>query len=266
MLLACVGLAVAASGAHEMESPALRMSVFAATTSGVFVVLALGFAGMRPLPPGARAGRLGLGPGILDGRALAALALGTIALSHALDAAIHLSGAAEVGALAELDAALRGMTPAELPVALVCLALAPGLAEELFFRGLVQRAVVARLGAGPTATALAIGTAAVLFALAHFDPVHSPGALILGVYLGVAAWLSGSTRAAMLCHVLNNGVAVLGGYLGAEIGLGEHAAVTFAAGILVAAACLRPAWRGRWRPPAGPTPNPLQTQSRSTDP
>jgi membrane protease YdiL (CAAX protease family) len=266
MLLACVALAVAANRALAIASPALQISIVSAATAGVFAVLAVSFAGLEPLPPGMRARRLGLGRSVLDRRSLAALALGTVALSHAVDAAIHLVGATDIGTLAELDHVLANMTAAELPLALAGLALAPGLAEELFFRGLVQRGIAARLGPGLAATALAVGTAALFFALAHFDPVQSPGALALGVYLGVVAWLAGSTRAAMLCHVLNNAVAVMGAYLGAEIGLGEHAPVTLALGTGVAAAALLPAWRSRQRLPEAPPPNPLQMGPRSADP
>ena len=266
LFLACVALVSVANLALTIATPMLRIAIFAATTSGVFAILAVGFAGLEPLRPGVRASRLGLGPSALAPRSLAALVFGTVALSHAVDAAIHLLGATDVGALPELEQILGNMTATELPVALAALALAPGIAEELFFRGLIQRGVAARLGTGALATALAIGTAAALFALAHLDPVQSPGALVLGAYLGVVAWLAGSTRAAMLCHVVNNGVAVVGAYLGAGPGLGDFAPVTLALGAGAAAAGLLPAWRSRRRPPQPPPPNPLQAESRSADP
>ena len=123
MLLACVVLVVAANRALAIASPALQISIAAAAMSGVFAVLALGFSGLERLPPGMRARRLGLGPGALDRRSLAALAGGTIALSHAVDAAIHLAGATDVGTLAELEHVLGNMTGAELPLALAGLAL-----------------------------------------------------------------------------------------------------------------------------------------------
>ncbi|MET0385296.1 MAG: CPBP family intramembrane glutamic endopeptidase, partial [Polyangiales bacterium] len=79
-------------------------------------------------------------------------------------------------------------------------ALLPGLAEELLFRGVLQRAVP-----GPRAAVLVSGCA---FALFHVDPVHVVGVLPLGLFLAWAAARS-STTVTIAAHVLNNSVALL---------------------------------------------------------
>jgi membrane protease YdiL (CAAX protease family) len=87
---------------------------------------------------------------------------------------------------------------------LIGVGLAPGIAEELFCRGLVQRALVAPLGA-PAAVTLG----AILFGALHVDPVHAAFAALLGLYLGALCQLAGSVRAAIACHTANNLCAVV---------------------------------------------------------
>jgi membrane protease YdiL (CAAX protease family) len=79
-------------------------------------------------------------------------------------------------------------------------ALLPGLAEELLFRGVLQRAIRAR-----TASILVSGCA---FALFHADPVHVVGVLPLGLFLAWAAARS-STLVTIFAHVLNNTLALV---------------------------------------------------------
>jgi membrane protease YdiL (CAAX protease family) len=50
---------------------------------------------------------------------------------------------------------------------------------------------------------------AAIFGLAHFDPVHSSLAFLLGAYLGVVTQLARSIRPAILCHVVNNTLGIL---------------------------------------------------------
>jgi membrane protease YdiL (CAAX protease family) len=97
---------------------------------------------------------------------------------------------------------LRGIAKQHPPWALLpLLALLPGLSEELFFRGLIQRA----FGNGLRA----ILVSALFFAGFHLDPHHVAGVLPLGLYL---AWLgarSGSTWVPIVAHIANNALAVL---------------------------------------------------------
>jgi sodium transport system permease protein len=87
------------------------------------------------------------------------------------------------------------------------LAIVPALAEELFFRGFLLRALEAKLS-----QIYVVGITGVAFALFH---VLSPGgllierllpALLLGMVLGILAARSGSVWPGVLLHALNNGV------------------------------------------------------------
>lgn len=147
--------------------------------------------------------RLGLHAGRLRAPQIALLVLGTVALSHALDAVIDVAGLAERGSLAELDAALGGIRGRTLVLVLLGLALAPGAAEELLCRGLVQRGLAPRLGA-----VRAVLLSALFFGALHADPVHSAVAALLGIYFGAVCHLAGSVRAPIACHVANNLCAV----------------------------------------------------------
>src|SRR5262249_8081529 len=144
------------------------------------------------------------------------------------------------GVLAQLDQALAGLRGRELWLALFCVGIAPGVAEELLCRGLVQRGLASRLG-----PALAIPLAALAFGALHADLVHAafPGAL--GLYLGVVAQLARSVRVAIACHATNNVLAVMLAALwpGAEL----VTRASTAAGFAVALLCLWAAWRGRPR-------------------
>ena len=97
------------------------------------------------------------------------------------------------GTLEQLDALVRG-TPAWAlwPV----LALSPGICEELFFRGLIQRAF--------RGAATAVIVSGVSFAVFHLDPHHVVGVLPIGLYLAWVAQRTGSTWVTVVAHVANN--------------------------------------------------------------
>jgi membrane protease YdiL (CAAX protease family) len=132
---------------------------------------------------------------------LVAAALGTVMLGPIGDRAMSL--------LSELFPSFTlGVVPAlhELAQSLPLIwlwpsfALLPGLAEELLFRGVLQRSLRnKRLG---------IVVAGCAFALFHIDPVHVVGVLPLGLFLSWAAARS-STTVSVFAHVLNNSVAIL---------------------------------------------------------
>jgi membrane protease YdiL (CAAX protease family) len=165
-------------------------------------MLALAFAARSPL--GIR-DRLGLGPSELSRGALALLALGTLALSYSLDGIYRLIETPDGGVLFQFESELAGARGGTLAFALLSFALLPGFAEEILCRGLVQRGLQPRCGPIP-----AILLASLFFGALHVDPIHSAFAAILGLYLGAIAYLAGSVRASMGCHVVNNSAAVLG--------------------------------------------------------
>jgi membrane protease YdiL (CAAX protease family) len=179
--------------------------------------------------------RLGLAPGRAGAGALFLLVGGTVALSHGLDGVLEATGWREHSSLADFERQLEGARGRDLALALLGIGIAPGIAEEVLCRGFVQRGLERRLPAG-----LAIGLAALFFGGLHLDPIHAAFAAVLGLYLGTAAWLAGSVRASILCHVVNNLTAVVVTVRFGEtpfLGLGGALA-----GFALAGVCL---WRAR---------------------
>lgn len=208
---------------------------------------------------GAPAARLGLRRGRLSPLGVGALTLGMLGLSHATDAVLTLLGL-HPSSLAGMSL-IEGARGWPLAVALLGMALGPGVSEELLCRGLLQRSVVPWLGARG-----AVLLAAIVFGAMHLDPVHAAAATLLGLYLGFVAHWADSTLPSMLCHVANNGAAVLGA---AGLGLTSPAPLVSAwAGFALAAFCLL--WARRCLPlgasasPDGGRP-PLQPSSQSVD-
>lgn len=152
--------------------------------------------------------RLGLRRGRLRPGRLAVAVVGFIALSNAFHLAIGLMALEHAGTLGRLQAVVTHSRRAAPWLALLALGLAPGICEELLFRGFVQRIVRIRAGA-----VVAVLASALVFAVAHWDPIQSTAAFGLGLYLGVIAELADSTRATILCHVVNNTLGVSLGLL-----------------------------------------------------
>jgi membrane protease YdiL (CAAX protease family) len=172
---------------------------------GIELFLALGALALAALSRQPLTQRLGLGRGALSWRDVTVLVIGTLALSHALDSALEILGLRDQSVLIEFDRRLEGLRGPVLLLALACLGAAPAFGEELLCRGLVQRGVAAGRGAP---AGVVVG--ALLFAALHLEPLHALFALALGLYLGVTAWWSGSTRLPIACHAANNLLAVLG--------------------------------------------------------
>ena len=134
---------------------------------------------------------------------IALLIAGQLGASIVASAALGMLGASEGSALEKIDQALRTAPSTVLPFLAVGIALGPGVAEEVFFRGLILGALLRRTG---VKTALAISTA--LFAAAHFEPIHMAGAAVLGLYLAAVRVTTGSTLACILAHICNNAFAI----------------------------------------------------------
>lgn len=93
----------------------------------------------------------------------------------------------------------RTMPPGVAVLWVLMIGAAPGFCEELFFRGLMQRRLLAAWRPGA-----AIGVTSLLFALLHIDPPAMTLALVLGVWLGFVAWRTGSILPTMAIHALIN--------------------------------------------------------------
>jgi len=81
---------------------------------------------------------------------------------------------------------------------------APGIGEELWFRGFFGRELIARYGvlAGVLLTSL-------LFGLVHLDPRHAVTALTMGIFLHLVYLATGSLWVPVLLHVVNNTASIL---------------------------------------------------------
>lgn len=77
------------------------------------------------------------------------------------------------------------------------------IVEEIFFRGFLQPALVARVG-----TAGGIVATAVVFALTHFEPLQFAGLVVFGAVLGVLANRTGRLGAGIAAHMTFNAITV----------------------------------------------------------
>jgi membrane protease YdiL (CAAX protease family) len=93
----------------------------------------------------------------------------------------------------------KHQTPLEIAVLLAGVGLAAPVCEELFFRGAIQRGLMARL---PPPTAIVV--TALVFAAFHLDPVGFLARFEMGVVFGLLAWRSGSLWPSIAAHAANN--------------------------------------------------------------
>jgi len=91
-----------------------------------------------------------------------------------------------------------------LVLLLLCVAVLPGISEELLCRGTLLAGL--RNGIGPIGAAL---VSAFLFAVLHLSPYRFAPQFCLGVMLAVLVWRTRSIVPAMIIHAGHNGVLVL---------------------------------------------------------
>ena len=91
----------------------------------------------------------------------------------------------------------------------LALAVLTPIAEEVFFRGFLQKGMVNRWGAAP-----GIILSAAVFAGLHFQPAVIVPVFITGLLLGALYWHTGSLWPGILVHGAQNLVAILGIVLG----------------------------------------------------
>lgn len=87
-------------------------------------------------------------------------------------------------------------------LALVLVVGAP-LFEELMYRGLIQRSLVARLGRGS-----GVVLASVFFGVIHFAPVELPGLIVAGLVFGTCAAMTGRIGMSIVAHAAFNATAL----------------------------------------------------------
>lgn len=195
--LAGLGAASAlAAGIPAAALPLWRLLALQLCWIGLATATAHGLGGSLRDRLGLARPRLGLAP-------LAVGAAGLLALSAVGNFVLASLSLRDEGSLARLDALVEAARPVSPLLAFVATVAAPGLGEELLFRGLLQRSLAARVGAW------AIPISAFAFGLLHQDAIHSPAAFLLGCYLGALAFFARSTWAAVVPHLLNNCAATL---------------------------------------------------------
>lgn len=100
---------------------------------------------------------------------------------------------------------LAGKRPVDLIANLVVVAIIPGIVEELFFRGALQRALI-QLCKSPWAGIIVTG---LLFSAFHMEFEGFFPRTFLGIVLGAVYWYSGSLWTVIVAHVFFNGIQVI---------------------------------------------------------
>ncbi len=203
-ILVGVGIGAAALGAASEYPATIRaLSWGALMTSAAGVCFAGALAVGSSSPPSAFL-KLAAPARPLRGSRLALAVVGMLTLSHGISLILVATGARESSVLARVDGLLARASGTESVEAILALALAPALAEEIFFRGALLSLLSQRLGPG-----WGLLLSSLLFGLLHLDPAQGGAAAVLGLYLGALTLRTGSIHAAILCHGLNNLMAVV---------------------------------------------------------
>jgi membrane protease YdiL (CAAX protease family) len=103
---------------------------------------------------------------------------------------------------------LTAHSPMEFLLVIVTVALVPSVAEELLFRGLVQRNLDSV--AGGLRSAIVTG---ILFGLYHLNPFSLVALGTLGIFLGFLVYRSQNTTVAIAAHFFNNFIGCAAVYL-----------------------------------------------------
>lgn len=106
---------------------------------------------------------------------------------------------------------VRAETVGELGFVILVVAVVPAVAEEMLFRGLIQRSIEKALP-GLQAAILA----GAVFGLYHFNPFAVVPLVGLGCYFGVLRYRSNSILIAMTAHFVNNALAAVAAYFHME--------------------------------------------------
>lgn len=197
----CLGFFVGASGGNTET-----VVQFFGTPTGIVISMAMMQLGMLLIiariarPAAQRRDRLGLSWPHLSAVDFLLIIPGTICV--ALLATLFAMILAPLGDQFEESPVnlWRSITPSDYWIWVSFIAFAPGLCEELMFRGLIQR----RLLSVWRPWAAILYTSA-LFAALHLTPVHMLFAFPLGLWFGFIAYRTGSVWPSSFCHAFVNG-------------------------------------------------------------
>ncbi len=183
--------------------------LLAATIAAAWTGLVAIVAGV--LSPVAVSKRLGFRRSRLGAAGWWIVPIGALGLSQAVDAAFQLTGFGRGDALEALLHTLAGARGPMVALSVLVIGALSATCEELFFRGYLQRRLVARYGA-----MVGIAVSAFLFGLAHGELHHAVFAFTFGLFIGASAWAADSLGPAIAAHVVNNTVSVVTLVLGLD--------------------------------------------------
>ena len=124
--------------------------------------------------------------------------------------------------------------PFDLMMLFLAAVVTAAICEEVLFRGLLLQLMRRRAG-----WVSAVVWSAAMFAVYHLNPVVLLPITLVGAYLGVLVWRSGSLYPAVAAHGLNNGLALFGlPYVVDEAVYADNLAIILAASIGLLAALL----------------------------
>lgn len=204
LILLATGFAVSGVASKDLQSRVLEIVGHPAGFIGLGLVsqLVIGLAAVLPamLSRNPLRQRLGLVPSNLPAWGLPVVVVGSLA-----PAALGILAAVLMAEVIppqdnSWSTLMENMTPAWAISFVLFISLAPGLCEELLFRGYLQTRLLERWKPG-----FAILVSSSLFALFHITPHAIALAFIAGLFLGVLAWRTGSIWPGVLCHAFING-------------------------------------------------------------
>jgi membrane protease YdiL (CAAX protease family) len=103
---------------------------------------------------------------------------------------------------------VQAYSPLEFILVVFVIALTPAICEEFLFRGLVFKNFQKVITAGKS-----IFFTGLFFALFHFHPFNLIPLIVLGCFLTYIVYHSGSIIPAVVCHFINNLIAIIAVYL-----------------------------------------------------
>ncbi len=148
----------------------------------------------------------------------------------------------ENAAQAMVQQLMGGNSVWDLVMAILIVGILTGIAEELFFRGALQRLLLSKFGNKH----FAIWSAAFIFSAVHLQFFGFFPRLLMGAYFGYLVAWSGSLRLSMFAHALNNSLVALNFWLVSrhatgndlnELGTGASAASITAGIVSLVATC-----------------------------
>ena len=159
--------------------------------------------------------------------------IGVLAISQDFESLIDLGLLPESPALEAIRQFVSGLSGWSLVGGVLVIGIAPGIAEEVMFRGYIQTRLVERWGAG-----WGILWTSLLFGIIHLDLIHGTFAFAMGLFLGYLTVRTGSIRAAMICHAANNTVSTLTAAWGLGVSGFEANVAASCLAVVILALCL----------------------------